>query len=146
MFPGPSSNSLATTTPGQSRPSLRHDRSAFEATLDQYTGQLLRDLAILDKDRIDLGHYQKLAAENSIASQQAEDQVYVVHQDEGTVKLDEGLVEGAKLNLDYTDIISPMDGTGRVPQLDAGTDPRLQPADADIVLDRHRPSEWFRRR
>ena len=31
-------------------------------------------------------------------------------QDEATVKLDQALVAGAKLNLDYTDIISPVDG------------------------------------
>jgi HlyD family secretion protein len=87
------------------------DPRPFQATLDQYSGQLLRDQAVLDKDRLDLARYQKLAAQNSIARQQAEDQAYVVHQDEGTVKLDEGLVEGAKLNLGYTDIISPVDGT-----------------------------------
>ena len=39
------------------------------------------------------------------------DQAYVVNQDEGTVELDRAYVEGAKLNLDYTDIVSPVDGT-----------------------------------
>jgi HlyD family secretion protein len=87
------------------------DPRPYQATLDQYTGQLLRDQAILGKDRTDLARYQKLTAQNSIARQQAEDQAYVVQQDEGTVKLDEGLVEGAKQNLDYTNIISPVDGT-----------------------------------
>jgi multidrug efflux pump subunit AcrA (membrane-fusion protein) len=55
--------------------------------------------------------YQKLVAQNSIARRQAEDQAYQVQQDEGTGKLDEGLVEGARLNLEYTDIVSPVDGT-----------------------------------
>lgn len=87
------------------------DPRPYQATLDQYSGQLVRDQAILDKDRADLVRYQALVAQNSIARQQAEDQVYVVNQDEGTVKLDEGLVEGAKFNLEYTDIISPVDGT-----------------------------------
>ena len=87
------------------------DPRPYQAILDQYTGQLLRDQAVLDEARIDLARYQKLAEQNSIARQQAEDQAYVVNQDEGTVKLDQGLVEGAKLNLDYTDIISPVDGT-----------------------------------
>ena len=87
------------------------DPRPYQATLDQYAGQLLRDQATLSKDRTDLTRYQTLAAQNSIARQQAEDQVYVVQQDEGTVKLDEALVEGAKLNLGYTDIISPVDGT-----------------------------------
>jgi len=86
------------------------DPRPFQATLNQYRGQLTRDQAILDKDRMDLARYQKLASQDSIARQQAEDQLYVVNQDEGTVKLDEGLVEGAELNLAYTDIISPVDG------------------------------------
>jgi len=87
------------------------DPRPFQATLDQYSGQLLRDQAILGKDQRDLSRYQQLAAQNSIASQQAEDQAYVVQQDQGTVKLDQALVEGAQLNLEYTDIVSPVDGT-----------------------------------
>jgi len=87
------------------------DPRPYQAAFDQYAGQLLRDQAILDEARLDLARYQKLAEQNSIARQQAEDQAYVVHQDEGTVKLDQAYVEGAKLNLDYTDITSPVDGT-----------------------------------
>jgi HlyD family secretion protein len=87
------------------------DPRTYQATLDQYSGQLLRDQAILAKDRKDLERYQQLAAQNSIARQQAEDQAYVVSQDEGTVKLDEAYVENAKVNLEYTNIVSPVDGT-----------------------------------
>jgi len=87
------------------------DPRPYQATLDQYSGQLARDQAILNKDRADLLRYQTLAAQNSIARQQAEDQAYVVQQDEGTVKLDQALVDGAKLNLGYTNIVSPVDGT-----------------------------------
>lgn len=89
----------------------RIDPRPYQATLDQYSGQLLRDQAVLDKDRRDLARYQRLAEQNSIARQQAEDQAGIVNQDEGTVKLDEALVEGARLNLDYTSIVSPVDGT-----------------------------------
>lgn len=87
------------------------DPRPYQAVLDQYSGQLARDKAILAKDRSDLARYQKLAEQDSIARQQAEDQLYIVNQDQGTVALDEGLVEGAKLNLGYTDIVSPVDGT-----------------------------------
>jgi HlyD family secretion protein len=87
------------------------DPRPYKATLDQYEGQLLRDQGLLEEARLDLKRYQTLAAQNSIARQQAEDQAYLVQQDEGIVKMDEGLVEGAKLNLEYTDIISPVDGT-----------------------------------
>ena len=89
----------------------RIDPRPYQATFDQYSGQLARDQAILGKDRTDLARYQKLAEQNSIARQQAEDQSYVVNQDQATVKLDQALVEGAKLNLGYTNIISPVDGT-----------------------------------
>ena len=87
------------------------DPRPFEAILNQYAGQLLRDQAILGKDQKDLARYQQLATENSIAHQQAEDQAYVVQQDQATVKLDQALVEGAQLNLEYTNIVSPVDGT-----------------------------------
>ena len=87
------------------------DPRPYQALLDQYAGQLLRDQATLDKDRADLVRYQKLATTNAIAHQQADDQVYVVKQDEATVKLDQALVDGAKLNLSYTDIVSPVYGT-----------------------------------
>ena len=87
------------------------DPRPYQATLDQYSGDLQRDQAILSKDHSDLARYQQLATQNSIARQQAEDQAYVVNQDEGTVKLDEGYVESAKVNLEYTNITSPVDGT-----------------------------------
>jgi HlyD family secretion protein len=89
----------------------RIDPRPYQATFDQYSAQLARDQAILDKDRKDLARYEQLASENSIARQQAEDQAYLVSQDEGTAKLDQALVESAKLNLDYTNIVSPVDGT-----------------------------------
>jgi len=87
------------------------DPRPYQAALDQYTGQLHRDEAILGKDRANLARYQQLATQNSIARQQAEDQVFLVQQDEATVELDRGLVEGATFNLGYTDIVSPVDGT-----------------------------------
>ncbi|HUZ75176.1 MAG TPA: efflux RND transporter periplasmic adaptor subunit [Stellaceae bacterium] len=87
------------------------DPRPYQATLAQYSAQLLRDQAVLAKDRFNLARYQKLAAQNAIARQQAEDQAFIVQQDEATVKLDEALVEGANFNLGYTNIISPVDGT-----------------------------------
>jgi HlyD family secretion protein len=86
------------------------DPRPYQAVFDQYIGQLARDQASLDEARTDLARYQKLAEQNSIARQQAEDQAFIVSQDEGTVKLDQANVDAAKLNLDYTDIISPVDG------------------------------------
>jgi multidrug efflux pump subunit AcrA (membrane-fusion protein) len=48
------------------------DPRPYQATFDQYAGQLLRDQAILGKDRTNLARYQKLAAQNSIARQRGD--------------------------------------------------------------------------
>jgi membrane fusion protein, multidrug efflux system len=86
------------------------DPRPYQAALDQQTGQLLRDLA----------RYQKLAAQNSIARQQAEDQAFVVSQDEGTVKLDQAMVDNARLNLSYCRIVAPVDGRIGLREVDPG--------------------------
>ncbi len=87
------------------------DRRPYQAALDQYSGQLLRDQAILEKDRADLARLRRHIAENPFARQQIAAQALVISRDEGTVKLDQALVDNAKLNLDYTDIVAPADGT-----------------------------------
>src|ERR1700722_12507802 len=83
------------------------DPRPFQAALDQAIGTLQRDQGLLDEAKTDLARFQKLLKEDSIAQQQAEDQVYLVHQDEGTVKLDQAAIETAKLNLAYTHIVAP---------------------------------------
>jgi membrane fusion protein, multidrug efflux system len=69
---------------------------------------------------MDLKRYQKLARENSIALQQAQDQTYVVQQDEGTVELDQANVETAQINLGYAHITSPIAGRAGVLLVDLG--------------------------
>ncbi len=61
---------------------------------------------------MDLKRYQTLAQQNSIAHQQADDQVFIVQQYQGTVKQDQALVDSEDLNIAYCHIVSPV--TGRV--------------------------------
>jgi multidrug efflux system membrane fusion protein len=88
------------------------DPRPYAAAVLQAEGQLARDKALLENARIDLKRYEALAAQDSIALQQRDTQVYLVHQYEGAVKLDEGLVQSAKINLGFTHITSPF--TGRI--------------------------------
>ena len=53
-----------------------------------------------------------LVKQDSIAQQIRDDQAYLVQQDEGTVKLDQGNLDAAKVNLVYTRITAPF--TGRI--------------------------------
>jgi len=87
------------------------DPRPFQAIFGQYSGQLLRDQAILAKDKANLDRYRTLLAQDSIARQLEEDQARQVQQDLATVGLDKALVEGARLNLGYTNIVSPVNGT-----------------------------------
>ncbi len=64
----------------------RIDPRPYQATLDQYLGQMARDQAILDRDRANLARYERLAADNYVARQQAEDQAFLVRQGEGTLQ------------------------------------------------------------
>ncbi len=88
------------------------DPRPYELLQAQYEGQLARDQGLLAQAQVDLVRYQKLAEQNSIARQQYEDQVYIVQQDQGTVKLDQAQVDQQKLNVIYCHIVSPV--TGRV--------------------------------
>lgn len=88
------------------------DDRPYVALKQQYEGQLAHDQGLLAQAQMDLKRYQMLAAQNSIARQQAEDQIYIVEQDQGTVKADQALIEAQKLNIAYCHIVSPV--TGRV--------------------------------
>jgi membrane fusion protein, multidrug efflux system len=88
------------------------DPRPFQLSQAQFEGQLARDQGILAQAQVDLARYQKLAEQNSIARQQYEDQIYIVQQDEGTVKLDQAQIDQQKLNVYYCHIVSPV--TGRI--------------------------------
>ncbi|WP_428391561.1 MdtA/MuxA family multidrug efflux RND transporter periplasmic adaptor subunit [Lichenicoccus sp.] len=96
------------------------DPRPYEATRDQYQGQLARDTASLNQARTDLARYQGLKRQHSIAEQQVADQVYLVAQDEGAVQIDQAQVESAKLNIAYCHIKAPVDGRVGLRQVDAG--------------------------
>ena len=88
------------------------DPRPYELQQAQFEGQLARDQGLLAQAQVDLTRYQKLAEQNSIARQQYEDQIYIVQQDQGLVKLDQAQVDQQKLNVLYCRIVSPV--TGRI--------------------------------
>jgi len=96
------------------------DPRPYQAALDQAKAQLARDQATLKQAQTDLARYQTLMRENSIAKQTAEDQVYVVQQDEGTVELDKASVENADLNVQYCHITAPISGRAGALLIDLG--------------------------
>ena len=86
------------------------DPRPYEAALAQAEGQLAKDKAALEEARMDLVRYEELVQKKSINRQQAEDQKWIVQQNEGAVHVDQAQVDMARINLGYCRIVSPTDG------------------------------------
>jgi multidrug efflux system membrane fusion protein len=96
------------------------DPRPYDALLLQAQGQVARDQALLKNARIDLARYQNAYQQNAIPEQQMATQQALVEQDEGVVKLDEGNLAAAQVNVDYTRIVSPIDGRVGLRDIDIG--------------------------
>jgi len=86
------------------------DDRPYQAQLMEYQGQYERDKAQLANAFIDLNRYQTLWKQDSVSQQTLATQQALVQQLQGTLKLDQGLIETTKVNLIYTKITSPIDG------------------------------------
>lgn len=96
------------------------DPRPFQALLTQAEGQYARDKALLENAYIDLNRYQTAYSQNAIPKQQLDTQVATVHQLEGTVKNDQGVVDNAKVQLAYCHITSPISGRVGLRLVDPG--------------------------
>jgi len=96
------------------------DPRTYQAAVDQAAGNLAKDQALLENAKTDQARYETLFKEDSIAKQQLDSQRSLVHQNEGTIKADEGAVGTAKVNLTYTRILAPVTGRVGLRQVDPG--------------------------
>jgi len=96
------------------------DDRPYRAQKAQYEGQLAHDQGLLAQARSDEERYQRLLKQNSIASQTAENQKFVVKQYEGTVAADQALIDAQALNIAYCRIVSPVEGRVGLRQIDPG--------------------------
>ena len=88
------------------------DPRTYQATLLQAQGTLERDENVLGQAKMDLERYKLAWSRNAIPKQTLDDQEKIVLQDQGTVKLDQGVVQFDEVQLEYCHITSPV--TGRV--------------------------------
>ncbi|MBV8679860.1 MAG: MdtA/MuxA family multidrug efflux RND transporter periplasmic adaptor subunit, partial [Aquitalea sp.] len=115
------------------------DPRPYQAALTQVEGQLLRDQALLQNAQLDLTRYQQLLAQNSIAKQQVDTQQALVRQYQGTVKLDQGAVDNARLQLDYSRITAPIDGSVGLRQVDPGNIVHASDSSGVVVITQTQP-------
>ena len=96
------------------------DPRPYQATLLQAQGQLQRDQATLANSKIDLERYNMAYSQHAIPEQTLATQKAVVNQNEGTTKVDQGNLDAAQVNVDYTQIRSPIDGRVGLRSVDPG--------------------------
>ncbi len=96
------------------------DPRPFEVQLTQAQGQMARDQSLLANARRDLERYRQLYQQDSIAQQQLTSQESLVRQYEGAVKVDQGQIDNAKLQLTYSRISAPISGRLGLRQVDPG--------------------------
>src|SRR4029434_8397114 len=115
------------------------DPRPLQAQLTQFEGQLVRDQALLDNARLDLKRFTVLVQENSIPRQQYDTQVSLVRQLEGTVKNDQGLIEGVKVQLIYTRITAPVSGRVELRLVDPGNFVQTTDTNGLVVITQLQP-------
>jgi multidrug efflux system membrane fusion protein len=96
------------------------DPRPFEVQLTQAEGQMVRDQALLKNARLDVERYRGLWAQDSIPKQQLDTQESLARQYEGVVKLDQGQIDMAKLQLTYCRITAPISGRVGLRLMDPG--------------------------
>ncbi len=96
------------------------DPRPYEVALEQAQGVLAKDQALLDNAKIDLQRYENLRAQNSVSTQVYDTQKALVHQYEGSIKVDKAAVKNAQLQLSYCRITSPISGRVGLRLVDLG--------------------------
>lgn len=96
------------------------DPRPYRILFEQAQAQLLRDQAQFAGAQSDLKRYETLLAQDSIASQQVDDQRALVAQLGGTVAADRAALDNAHLQLEWTRITAPLSGIAGLRQVDAG--------------------------
>jgi multidrug efflux system membrane fusion protein len=107
------------------------DPRPLAATLMQAEGTLERDQHVLAQARMDLERYRAAWAKRAIAKQLYDDQEKLVLQAEGTVKVDRGVVEYDRVQLDYCHITAPIAGRVGLRLVDPGN---VVTANGGVVL------------
>jgi multidrug efflux system membrane fusion protein len=96
------------------------DDRPYHALLAQSQGTLARDKSLLAQAKTNLARFQRLARQDSIAQQTADDQRDLVTQDAGNVATDEAAVAAQRLNITYCHITAPVGGKVGLRAVDPG--------------------------
>ncbi|KGI79034.1 efflux RND transporter periplasmic adaptor subunit [Oleiagrimonas soli] len=113
------------------------DPRTYQSTYDQAVSRRNQDLAQLATARSNLKRSQGLISKGFVTEQDVDTQRNTVHQLEAAVAGDNASIRDAKINLDYTDVTSPIDGLAGIRQADPGN--VLSTSDTIVTLTQVHP-------
>jgi membrane fusion protein, multidrug efflux system len=96
------------------------DARPYEASLLQAQGTLERDTNLLAQSKMDLQRYHEAWDRNAIPKQTLDDQEKLVLQQQGIIKIDEGVVRFDQIQVDYCHIVAPISGRVGLRLVDPG--------------------------
>jgi membrane fusion protein (multidrug efflux system) len=97
------------------------DRRPFVAAVKKARGDYAAAVAQRDKARADVRRYTPLVAQHAISREQLEDARANLLAGEGNVQATKGALENAKINLEWTEVRSPIYGLSGLAQTRIGT-------------------------
>jgi len=117
------------------------DSRPYELTLKQNEGQLRRDLATLHNAQRDLERYRALRSkvQDAVSAQQVDGQEALIAQTKATIEIDQAMVDTARLNVGYCNIVSLIDGRTGLRQIDQGNFVTANDPNGIVVVTRLKP-------
>ncbi len=115
------------------------DPRPYEAQLLQFEGQLVRDEALLANARVDLKRFETLYPQGAVSEQTLATQKSLVQQLEGSVQFDQGQIDTVKVNLNYCNIRSPVEGRVGLRFVDPGNFVQVSDQNGLFVLNTIQP-------
>lgn len=109
----------------------RIDPALYQAQLDQAIAKKALDEAQLSNARKDMERYSALTS-NAVSAKTVDTQRALVAQLEAQVKADEAAISSARTTLQFTTIVSPIDGRAGIRAIDVGN--LVRAGDAGIVV------------
>ncbi|GFO70475.1 multidrug transporter [Geomonas limicola] len=116
------------------------DPRPFQVQLTQAEGQMARDRELLRNAQVDLERYRLLWSQDSIPRQQLDTQESLVRQYQAAIKIDQGSIDNAKLQITYSRITAPVSGRVGLRQVDPGNMVHASDTNGLVLITQLQPS------
>jgi membrane fusion protein, multidrug efflux system len=110
-----------------------------QAALDQAIANQAKDAAQLESAKSDLERYVLLAPQNLASKQTLDQQRALVAQLQAQLKVDRAVIDNARTQLDYTSIVSPIDGRTGIRKVDPGNNVHASDTTGIVVVTQMQP-------